>query len=176
MGRTLANKIWDAHVVARRPDGKTLLYMDRCVLDEVRAPHVFEQLEQRGRVVRRRDLVFVAQDHSVATRPGRDETTNPDATEIIQATRAAARRHGVRLFDLDDAEQGISHVVAPELGMTLPGATHACADSHAATVGGVGALAFGCIFSPRRPWRWRDRVRCLSRSMARCVQASAPRT
>jgi len=144
MPTTLFEKIWNTHVVARRADGKFLVYMDRNVLDEVRAPHVFARIEQQGLRVRRPDLTFAVQDHSVATRPGRDDTTRPDATDIIRATRDAARRHHVRLFDLDDPQQGISHVVAPELGMVLPGATHACADSHAPTVGALGALAFGC--------------------------------
>ncbi len=144
MPATLFSKIWDAHVVAQRGDGKFLVYMDRNMLDEVRAPHVFARIEQQGLRLRRPDLTFAVQDHSVATRPGRNDTTRPDSTDIIRATRQAAHTHGVRLFDLDDPEQGISHVVAPELGMVLPGATHACADSHAATVGALGALAFGC--------------------------------
>src|SRR5262249_4932525 len=82
--------------------------------------------------------------HTVATKPGRDDTTNPSGPVFWQPWRAASRRNGIRIFDLDDPEQGISHVVAPELGMVLPGATHAVPDSHASTVGGVGALAFGC--------------------------------
>ena len=144
MALTLFDKIWNDHLVAVRPDGRALVYMDRTMLDEVRAPHVFARIEQRGLAVRRPDLTFVVQDHSVATAPGRTETTRADSAEIILATRASSHRHGVRLFDLHDPEQGISHVIAPELGMVLPGGTHACADSHAATVGALGALAFGC--------------------------------
>jgi 3-isopropylmalate/(R)-2-methylmalate dehydratase large subunit len=84
------------------------------------------------------------QDHTVATKPGRDENTNPGGTAFIKAMREGCRKSGIRLFDVDDREQGICHVVAPELGLVLPGATHAVPDSHASTVGGLGALAFGC--------------------------------
>src|SRR5262249_28260518 len=80
----------------------------------------------------------------VATKPGRDDTTNPSGAAFLKAMREGSRRNGIRLFDIGDPEQGISHVVAPELGMVLPGATHAVPDSHASTVGGLGALAFGC--------------------------------
>lgn len=142
MPKTLFDKIWDAHLVARRADGRALIYMDRNLVDDVRAPHAFGQLERGGHSVRRKDLTMAVQDHSVLT-DGRD-ANDPTATAFTDATRTAATRHGIRLFDLGDPEQGISHVVAPELGLVLPGATHVCADSHAPTVGALGALAFGC--------------------------------
>ncbi|MGB8547701.1 MAG: 3-isopropylmalate dehydratase large subunit [Xanthobacteraceae bacterium] len=142
MPKTLFDKIWDAHLVARRADGRALIYMDRNLVDDVRAPHAFGQLERGGHSVRRKDLTMAVQDHSVLT-DGRD-ANDPTATAFTDATRSAAVRHGIRLFDLGDPEQGISHVVAPELGLVLPGATHVCADSHAPTVGALGALAFGC--------------------------------
>jgi len=144
MPQTLFDKIWDAHLVARRTDGRDLIYIDRHVLHELHAPHAFEQLDKQQRSVRRPDLTFSMQDHTVATRPGRDENTNSAGAAFIKAMREGSRRNGIRLFDIDDPEQGISHVVAPELGMVLPGATHAVPDSHASTVGGLGALAFGC--------------------------------
>jgi 3-isopropylmalate/(R)-2-methylmalate dehydratase large subunit len=144
MAQTLFDKIWDAHLVARRADGRDLVYIDRHVLHELHAPHAFEQLEKQRRSVRRPDLTFSMQDHTVATKAGRDDTTNPSGAAFLKAMRDGSRRNGIRLFDIDDPEQGISHVVAPELGMVLPGATHAVPDSHASTVGGVGALAFGC--------------------------------
>jgi 3-isopropylmalate/(R)-2-methylmalate dehydratase large subunit len=151
--KTLFDKIWDAHVVGQRPDGRTLIYMDRHVIDDVRAPHAFKALEQQGRVVRRTDLTFAVQDHSVRTDASR-HSPDPAATAFTDATRLSAARHGIRLFDVDDPEQGISHVVAPELGLVLPGATHACADSHAPSVGALGTLGFGCgTFSPRKRWR-----------------------
>lgn len=144
MGRTLFDKIWDAHRVGTRADGRDLIYMDRHVLHELHAPHAFECLQKAGRGVRRPDLTFSMQDHTIATRPGRDDTTNPDGTAFLRAMREGSRRNGIRIFDVDDPEQGICHVVAPELGMVLPGATHAVPDSHACTVGGLGAVGYGC--------------------------------
>jgi 3-isopropylmalate/(R)-2-methylmalate dehydratase large subunit len=144
MGGTLFDKIWDAHVVGRRVDGRDLLYIDRHVLHELHAPHAFKKLKAAGRKVRRPDLTFSALDHTPASKPGRDEFTNPDGKAFIDAMREGSRENGVRVFDLNDEEHGISHVVAPEIGMVLPGATHAVPDSHACTVGGLGALAFGC--------------------------------
>jgi 3-isopropylmalate/(R)-2-methylmalate dehydratase large subunit len=144
MAQTLFDKVWDAHLVARRADGRDLIYIDRHVLHELHAPHAFKKLAQAQRPVRRPDLTFSVQDHTVSTQPGRDDTTNAQSTPFLQAMREGSRRNGIKLFDIDDPEQGISHVVAPELGMVLPGATHAVPDSHACTVGGLGALAFGC--------------------------------
>jgi 3-isopropylmalate/(R)-2-methylmalate dehydratase large subunit len=144
MPKTLFEKIWDAHLVATRIDGRELIYIDRHVLHELHAPHAFESLEKQGRPVRRPDLTFSMQDHTVSTRPGRTDTSNPDGAPFLRAMREGSRKNGIRVFDLGDPEQGISHVVAPELGMVLPGATHAVPDSHASTVGGLGALAFGC--------------------------------
>src|SRR5690349_17307858 len=144
MPQTLFEKIWDAHLVAQRADGRELIYIDRHVLHELHAPHAFESLEKQGRPVRRPDLTFSALDHTVATKPGRDDNTNPSGAAFIKAMREGSAKNKIKVFDLHDPEQGISHVVAPELGMVLPGATHAVPDSHASTVGGLGALAFGC--------------------------------
>src|SRR5271156_1788983 len=144
MPATLFDKIWDFHRAGRRADGRDLIYIDRHVLHELHAHHAFARLEKERRKLHRPDLTFAVQDHTVATKPGRDDATNPSGTAFIQAMRDGCRKNGVRLFDIDDPEQGISHVVAPELGIVLPGATHAVPDSHASTVGGIGALAFGC--------------------------------
>jgi 3-isopropylmalate/(R)-2-methylmalate dehydratase large subunit len=144
MAKTLFDKIWDFHRVGQRPDGRDLVYIDRHVLHELHAHHAFARLAREQRSVHRPDLTFAVQDHTVATRPGRNDDTNPSGTAFLQAMREGCRKYGIRLFDIDDPEQGISHVVAPELGIVLPGATHAVPDSHASTVGGVGALAFGC--------------------------------
>jgi 3-isopropylmalate/(R)-2-methylmalate dehydratase large subunit len=170
MAQTLFDKIWESHLVAQRADGRDLVYIDRHVLHELHAPHAFEQIDKQQRPVRRPDLTFSMQDHAVATRPGRDDATNPSGAAFLKAMREGSRRNGIRLFDIDDPEQGISHVVAPELGMVLPGATHAVPDSHASTVGGLGALAFGCgtselahilatqVMALRRPKRMRIRL------------------
>ena len=156
--------------VARRADGRDLIYVDRHVLHELHAPHAFKKLEQTQRQVRRPDLTFSVQDHTVPSTPGRSDETVPESTPFLQAMRAGSLRNGIKLFDIDDPEQGISHVVAPELGMVLPGATHAVPDSHACTVGGLGALAFGCgtselehilatqVIAFKRPKRMRVRV------------------
>src|SRR5262245_28079088 len=170
MPRTLFEKIWEAHLVARRADGRVLIYIDRHVLHELHAPHAFEQLKKQDRPVRRPDLTFSMQDHTVATQPGRGDDTNPSGAAFLKAMREGSRRNRIRLFDIDDPEQGICHVVAPELGMVLPGATHAVPDSHASTVGGLGALAFGCgtselthilatqVMALKRPKRMRVRL------------------
>jgi 3-isopropylmalate/(R)-2-methylmalate dehydratase large subunit len=142
--KTMFDKIWDAHFVARRLDGRDMLYIDRHVLHELHAPHAFDKLRAADRRVRRPDLTFSMQDHTVATKPGRTEITNPDGAAFQRAMREGSRHNDIRIFDLDDPEQGISHVVAPELGMVLPGATHAVPDSHACTVGGLGAIGIGC--------------------------------
>ena len=144
MGATLFDKIYDSHVAGRRLDGRDLLYIDRHVLHELHAPHAFKNLQKAGRRVRRPDLTFSALDHTPASSPGRTDETNPDGKAFILAMREGSQRNGVRVFDLNDPEHGISHVVAPEIGMVLPGATHAVPDSHACTVGGLGALAIGC--------------------------------
>jgi 3-isopropylmalate/(R)-2-methylmalate dehydratase large subunit len=170
MPQTLFDKIWDSHLVARRADGRDLIYIDRHVLHELHAPHAFEKLAKANRGVRRPDLTFSMQDHTIATKPGRDDTTNPEGAPFLRAMREGSARHSIRIFDLGDPEQGISHVVAPELGMVLPGATHAVPDSHACTVGGLGALAFGVgttelehvlatqVLATRRPKRMRIRL------------------
>ena len=170
MPRTLFDKIWDFHLVGQRSDGRDLIYIDRHVLHELHAHHAFAHLEKERRAVHRPDLTFAVQDHTGATKPGRDDETNPSGTAFLKSMREGTRRNGIRLFDIDDPEQGISHVVAPEVGMVLPGATHAVPDSHASTVGGVGALAFGCgasemthilvtqVMALKRPKRMRARL------------------
>ena len=170
MPKTLFDKIWEFHWVGERADGRELLYIDRHVLHELHAHHGFAHLQKHQRPVHRPDLTFAVQDHTVATKPGRDDDTNPSGTAFLKAMREGTRKNGIKLFDLGDPEQGISHVVAPELGIVLPGATHAVPDSHASTVGGLGALAFGCgtsemthilatqVMALKRPKRLRARL------------------
>jgi 3-isopropylmalate/(R)-2-methylmalate dehydratase large subunit len=144
MPATLVDKIWDAHRVAQRDDGRDVVYVDRHVFHELHGPHALERLTETGRSVRRPDLTFGVLDHTSPTSDraalGRAAAESP----LMREMRAGAERFGFRLFDVDDDEAGIAHVVAPELGLVLPGATHACPDSHACTVGALGALAFGC--------------------------------
>jgi 3-isopropylmalate/(R)-2-methylmalate dehydratase large subunit len=142
MPRTLFEKIWDAHLVAQRADGRELIYIDRHVLHELHAPHAFESLEKQKRPVRRPDLTFSALDHTVATKPGRDDNTNPSGAAFIKAMREGSAKNKIKVFDLTTPEQGISHVVAPELRHGAAG-RDACGarQSMPARSAGVGALA-----------------------------------
>ena len=139
MQQTLFDKIWDSHCVGQRADGRSLIYIDRHVVHELHAPHAFADLEKKERTVRRKDLTVVVQDHTVPTRPGVElKSANMDATA------QAGQRHQIRVINATDQGHGISHVVSPEQGWAVPGATLACPDSHASTVGALGCLAFGC--------------------------------
>ena len=137
---TVFDKIWEGHTVGRRADGRTLVYVDRHVMHDLHAPHAFTMLRRSGRAVRRPDLTVAVTDHMVATSAGRTDATIPGSAPFLARTRAGAAELGIRLLGLDSPWQGIVHVVSPELGIALPGSTVACPDSHACTVGGVGAL------------------------------------
>ncbi|MET1756620.1 3-isopropylmalate dehydratase large subunit [Novosphingobium sp. RD2P27] len=149
MPRTLYQKIWDAHVVDTREDGTSLIYIDRHLVHEVTSPQAFEGLRVAGRKVRRPDLTLAVPDHNLPTTPRRDAAGNPlpitdaESANQLAALRRNAPEFGVRYIDATDAEQGIVHVVGPEQGFSLPGATIVCGDSHTASHGGIGALAFG---------------------------------
>lgn len=141
MGRTLVEKVWDAHVV-RRADGEPdLLYVDLHLLHEVTSPQAFDGLRLAGRRVRRPDLTIATEDHNVPTVPG--PILDPGSLIQLQTLRANCAEFGVRLHSMGDAEQGIVHVIGPQLGLTQPGMTIVCGDSHTSTHGAFGALAFG---------------------------------
>src|ERR1700722_14406260 len=144
MPATLVDKIWDAHRIAQRDDGRDVVYVDRHVFHELHGPHALERLTETGRTVRRPDLTFGVLDHTAPTSDRAELARVAAESPLMREMRAGAAKFGFRLFDVDDDEAGIAHVVAPELGLVLPGATHACPDSHACTVGALGALAFGC--------------------------------
>ena len=147
--RTLYEKIWDAHVVETRDDGTSLIYIDRHLVHEVTSPQAFEALRMSGRTVRRPDLTLAVPDHNLPTTPRTDETgkrlpiTDPQSAQQLAALERNAPEFGIRYIGATDAEQGIVHVVGPEQGFSLPGATIVCGDSHTAAHGGIGALAFG---------------------------------
>ena len=147
--RTLYQKIWDAHVVERREDGTSLIYIDRHLVHEVTSPQAFEALRQSGRTVRRPDLTLAVPDHNLPTTARRDANglripiADPESAQQLAALEINAPEFGIRLIGDADAEQGIVHVVGPEQGFSLPGATIVCGDSHTACHGGLGALAFG---------------------------------
>lgn len=147
--RTLYEKIWDAHVVERRPDGTCLIYIDRHLVHEVTSPQAFEGLRLAGRAVRRPDLTLAVPDHNLPTTPRRDAQghripiADPQSAQQLAALEANAPSFGIRYIGDADPEQGIVHVVGPEQGFTLPGTTLVCGDSHTSSHGALGALAFG---------------------------------
>ncbi|GAA1889585.1 3-isopropylmalate dehydratase large subunit [Lapillicoccus jejuensis] len=141
MARTLAEKVWDAHVVRRAEGEPDLLYIDLHLLHEVTSPQAFDGLRLAGRPVRRPDLTLATEDHNVPTTPG--PITDPVSRTQVETLRRNCEEFGVRLYPMGDAEQGIVHIIGPQLGLTQPGMTIVCGDSHTSTHGAFGALAFG---------------------------------
>jgi 3-isopropylmalate/(R)-2-methylmalate dehydratase large subunit len=144
VGRTLAEKVWDPHVVRRGVDGEPdLLYIDLHLVHEVTSPQAFDGLRLAGRGVRRTDLTIATEDHNTPTLDIDKPIADPVSRTQIETLRRNCAEFGVRLHPLGDAEQGIVHVVGPQLGLTMPGLTVVCGDSHTSTHGAFGALAFG---------------------------------
>ncbi len=141
MGRTMAEKVWDAHVVRRVEGEPDLLYIDVHLVHEVTSPQAFDGLRLAGRTVRRPDLTIATEDHNVPTEPG--PITDPVSLTQVNTLRANCAEFGIRLHPMGDVEQGIVHVIGPQLGLSLPGTTIVCGDSHTSTHGAFGALAFG---------------------------------
>jgi 3-isopropylmalate/(R)-2-methylmalate dehydratase large subunit len=142
-GRTLFEKVWDAHVVHQFAEGPALLYVDLHLVHEVTSPQAFEGLRCAGRRVRRPDLTVATVDHNVPTGDRSLPIGDPLAARQLQALALNARDFGVELFDLTSPEQGIVHVIGPELGLTRPGMVIVCGDSHTSTHGAFGAFALG---------------------------------
>jgi len=140
--RTLIDKLWDSHAIVRRESGDTLLFIDRHLLHEG-SFHAFEQLKRRGGKVARPDLSFAVADHYVPTRGRSAPIADPAIARMVELIGTNARERGILLFGLDDPRQGIVHVTMPEQGLTLPGLTLVCGDSHTSTHGAFGAYAFG---------------------------------
>src|SRR5580698_7837270 len=141
--RTLFEKVWDAHVVAAPEGQSALLYIDLHLVHEVTSPQAFDGLRQSGRPVRQPLRTVATVDHNIPTTPRGLPIVDPIAAKQIEALQKNCREFGVPLFDMDSAEQGIVHVIGPELGLTQPGMTIVCGDSHTSTHGAFGALAFG---------------------------------
>jgi len=141
--RTMFAKIWDAHVVHAEPGKQTVLYIDRHLVHEVTSPQAFESLRLAGRGVRRPELTVATPDHNVPTTDRSLPIADLISKQQIDTLRQNCRQFGIRLYDLGDPRQGIVHVIGPELGLTQPGMTIVCGDSHTATHGAFGALAFG---------------------------------
>jgi 3-isopropylmalate/(R)-2-methylmalate dehydratase large subunit len=143
MGTTLAEKVWDAHLVRRAEGEPDLLYIDLHLVHEVTSPQAFDALRAAGRPVRRPDLTLATEDHNVPTQNIDQPIADPTSRAQVDALRRNAAEFGVRIHSLGDLDQGIVHVVGPQLGLTQPGMTVVCGDSHTATHGAFGALAFG---------------------------------
>ncbi|MFJ9178561.1 3-isopropylmalate dehydratase large subunit [Streptomyces sp. NPDC102360] len=143
MGRTLAEKVWDEHVVRRAEGEPDLLFIDLHLLHEVTSPQAFDGLRQAGRQVRRTDLTIATEDHNTPTLDIDKPIADPVSRVQLETLRKNAAEFGVRLHSLGDVEQGVVHVVGPQLGLTQPGTTVVCGDSHTSTHGAFGGLAFG---------------------------------
>ena len=141
MSETLFEKVWNRHVVKAAGDS-TLLYIDRHLIHEVTSPQAFDGLRLAGRRVRRPELTFATVDHNVPTENQLD-IREPLSRRQVETLRANCREFGIALYDINSGRQGIVHVIGPELGLTLPGTTIVCGDSHTSTHGAFGALAFG---------------------------------
>jgi len=143
MSRTLFEKLWDAHVVRAAAGEPALLYIDVHLVHEVTSPQAFDGLRAAGRRVRRPDLTIATVDHNVPTTSRTAPIEDPIAAKQIETLRRNCSEFGIELFDIDSTNQGIVHVIGPELGLTQPGMTIVCGDSHTSTHGAFGALSFG---------------------------------
>src|ERR1700719_5309288 len=141
--RTLFEKVWDEHVVTEPPDRLPILYIDLHLVHEVTSPQAFDGLRVAGRRVRQPNRTVATVDHNIPTEPRGTPITDPIAARQIAALQKNCKEFGVTLFDMDSPDQGIVHVIGPELGFTQPGLTIVCGDSHTSTHGAFGALAFG---------------------------------
>ncbi|MEQ8709650.1 MAG: 3-isopropylmalate dehydratase large subunit [Rhodospirillales bacterium] len=141
--RTLFEKIWDTHLIDRQDDGSCLIYIDRHLVHEVTSPQAFENLTLTGRKVRRPELTLAVPDHNVPTKNREAGIEDEESRIQVETLQKNCADFGVPLFDTFDPRQGIVHIIGPEQGFTLPGATIVCGDSHTATHGAFGALAFG---------------------------------
>lgn len=143
MSRTLFDKIWEQHVIKTCADGADLLFIDRHLIHEVTSPQAFSGLAIEGRSVRHPELTVSVEDHLVATDPDRRGASFATGDALIASARGNANACGIRHFDVSDADHGIVHVIAAELGIVLPGTTAVCGDSHTCTLGALAAVAFG---------------------------------
>ncbi|HEX5884226.1 MAG TPA: aconitase family protein, partial [Pyrinomonadaceae bacterium] len=141
--RTLFEKLWRRHIVREAEGEPTLLYIDLHLIHEVTSPQAFEGLRQANRMVRRPDLTFGTVDHNVPTTDRSLPIVDAIAANQVETLRRNCSKFGIQLFDIHSPEQGIVHVIGPELGLTRPGMTIVCGDSHTSTHGAFGALAFG---------------------------------
>ncbi|HEX9495653.1 MAG TPA: 3-isopropylmalate dehydratase large subunit [Candidatus Limnocylindria bacterium] len=173
-GRTLAEKVWDEHVVRRAPGEPDLLYVDLHLVHEVTSPQAFDGLRLAGRPVRRPDLVLATADHNIPTILDRP-TADPLSVLQLEALTRNCAEFGIRLYPMGDARQGIVHVIGPQLGLSQPGMVIVCGDSHTSTHGALGAIAFGIgtsdvehVLATQTIWRTRPKT------MAVTIDGTAP--
>src|SRR6267378_2064550 len=141
--KTLYDKIWESHLVHEQPGEASVLYIDRHLVHEVTSAQAFEGLRESGRRARRPELTLAVADHNVPTTDRKLGITDPESALSVQTLENNARQFGIEFFGMNDIRQGIVHIIGPEQGWTLPGLTIVCGDSHTATHGAFGALAFG---------------------------------
>ncbi|MFK7824635.1 MAG: 3-isopropylmalate dehydratase large subunit [Oligoflexales bacterium] len=143
MGKNIIEKIWDSHVVKGQVTGPDIFAIDVMLLHEVTSPQAFAELRKKGLSIFQKECLFSTVDHSIPTDLNRDSPDDPLAKEQIETLRKNVKEHGIELFDIDSGKQGIVHVIGPEQGITQPGMTLVCGDSHTSTHGAFGTLAFG---------------------------------
>ena len=143
MAKNIYEKIWEAHVVHKEPGQDAILYIDRHYVHEVTSPQAFEGLRLAGRKVRHPEMTFATMDHNIPTTDRSKPIEDPLSKQQVETLAANCKEFGITCFDMQDARNGIVHVIGPELGLTQPGMTIVCGDSHTATHGALGALAFG---------------------------------
>ena len=143
MGKTLFEKIWESHIVVEKQNNPTLIYIDRHLVHEVTSPQAFDGLRQNNRKVRRPDLTIATMDHNVPTTDRSLQILDQTSSVQIKTLEKNCKDFGIKLFDINSPNQGIVHVIGPQLGITLPGTTIVCGDSHTSTHGAFGALALG---------------------------------
>ena len=182
MGKTLAEKLWESHLV-RSADGEPdLLYIDLHLIHEVTSPQAFDGLRLAGRPLRRPDLTLATEDHNVPTTDIFAPIADPVSRLQVETLRRNCEEFGVTLYPMGDLDQGIVHVIGPQLGITQPGMTMVCGDSHTSTHGAFGALAFGIGTSQvehvlaTRPSPWNVPRRWRSPSRAGCPTVSPRKT
>lgn len=141
--RTLFDKVWDDHVISEFPGGEALIYVDRHILHDLTVRLVLPALEARGLTPLVPELTFATADHAISSTPGRSRLDDQRTKDFVIRSEKIAQEHGLRFFGVNDPRQGIVHVISPELGMTLPGSTIVCTDSHTCTQGAFGAMAWG---------------------------------
>ena len=143
MGKTLFDKIWDSHVISELGNGFVLLHIDRLLLHDLSGARALREVVEKGYTPAQPRLIYATPDHAVSTKPGRTDETFPPGAPLLRGLRENTAKFGIKLFDIGKDGNGIVHIMGPEQGLSIPGATLVCGDSHTCTHGGMGALAFG---------------------------------